>query len=92
MLSKIAVNYIWMPVTSVDVERSFSEYKHLLNDRRERLTEENTRRLMILYYNGDIEHQFRNIYKHNHYTKFFSNVIYIKTDNYFVTTPKQSYW
>ena len=26
LLNKIAVNYIWMPVTSVDVEQSFSEY------------------------------------------------------------------
>lgn len=58
LLSKIATHYIWMPVTSVDVERSFSEYKHLLNDRRERLTEENIQRLMILYFNGDIEHRF----------------------------------
>ena len=58
LLCKIATESIWMPVTSVDVERSFSNYKHLLNDRRERLTEENTRRLMILYYNGDIEHSF----------------------------------
>ena len=58
LLSKIAVYYIWMSVTSVDVERSFSEYKHLLNDKRERLTEKNTRQLMILYYNGDIEHHF----------------------------------
>ena len=47
-----------MPVASVDVERSFSNYKHLMNDRRERLTEENTLWLMILYYNGDIEHRF----------------------------------
>ena len=52
LLSKIAVNYIWMPVTSVDIECSFSEYKHLLNGRRERLTEENTRQLMILIIMG----------------------------------------
>ena len=58
LLSKIALRSIWMPVTSVSVERSFSQYKHLLNDRRERLTEENTRRLMMLYYNGDIEQRF----------------------------------
>lgn len=58
LLSKIATECIWMPVSSVDVERSFSNYKHLMNDRRERLTEENIRRLMILYYNGDIEQRF----------------------------------
>ena len=55
LLSKIALHSIWMPVTSVSVERRFSQYKHLLNDdRRERLTEETTCRLMMLYYNGDI--------------------------------------
>ena len=42
-------------MTSVDVERSFSQYKHPLNDRREGLTEENTKRLMMLYFNGDVE-------------------------------------
>lgn len=57
ILSSIARDAIWMPVTSVDVERSFSQYKHLLNDRREGLTEENTKRLMMLYFNGDVEGQ-----------------------------------
>ena len=37
LLATIAVDAMWMPVTSVDVERSFSQYKHLLNDRRESL-------------------------------------------------------
>ena len=41
-LSSIARDAMWMPVSSVDVERSFFQYKHLLNDRREVLTEENT--------------------------------------------------
>lgn len=57
-LAAIASHAIWMPVASVDVERSFSQYKHLLNDRRESLTEENTKRLVMLYYNGDIEGHF----------------------------------
>ena len=55
ILSAIAANAIWMPVVSVDVERSFSQYKHILNDRRESLTEQNTKRLVMLYFNGDIE-------------------------------------
>ena len=57
-LAAIAMQAIWMPVASVDVERSFSQYKHILNDRRESLTEENTKRLVLLYYNGDIEGHF----------------------------------
>ena len=47
-----------MPVASVEVERSFSLYKHILNKRCESLTEENTKRLVLLYYNGDIEGHF----------------------------------
>ena len=52
VLASIATDAIWMPVTSVDVERSFSQYKHLLNDRRESLTEEHTKCLLMLYFNG----------------------------------------
>ena len=58
LLSAVARDAIWMPVASVDVERSFSQYKHLLNDRRESLTDENTERLVMLYHNGDIEGRF----------------------------------
>ena len=60
LLSVVASEAIWMPGASVDVGRSFSQYKHLLNDRRESLTEENTKRLVMLYHNGDIEGRFNN--------------------------------
>ena len=46
VLVSIAIDAIRTPVTSVDVERSFSQYKHLLNGRRESVTEENTKRLL----------------------------------------------
>ena len=54
-LATIASLVIWMPVTLVDVERSFSQYKHILNDSRESLAKENTKRMVMLYYNGGIE-------------------------------------
>jgi hypothetical protein len=54
-LSKSALEAIWMPVSSVDVERSFSQYKHVMNDRRQNLTAEHTRQLSMLYFNGDCE-------------------------------------
>ena len=38
-LTAIAMQTLWTPVASVDVERSYSQYKHILNDRRESLTE-----------------------------------------------------
>ena len=57
-LAAIAMQAIWMPVASVEVEQSFSQYKHILNDHCESLTKENTKRLVLLYYNGDIQGQF----------------------------------
>ena len=55
LLSAVASEAIWMPVASVECEQSFSQYKYLLNDRRESLTEENTKRLVVLCHNGAIE-------------------------------------
>ena len=46
--------YMWFPVGSVDVERSFSAYKNLLSDKRYGLTQENTKNLTALYFNGDV--------------------------------------
>jgi hypothetical protein len=40
------------PLTSVDVERSFSIYKYLLNDRRQNLTKENIEMYNVIYYNS----------------------------------------
>ena len=54
-LGAMALNVMWLPVASVDVERSFSLYKHLLNEQRESLTEANTKQLLRLNYNGDLE-------------------------------------
>ena len=54
-LGKIATEHIWTKVTSVDAERSFSKYKHMLDDRRESLTVKHTKALLILYFNGDVE-------------------------------------
>lgn len=51
VLSKIALVYIWIPVSAADVERSFSNYKHILDDRRRSLTEKNIARLNFLYFN-----------------------------------------
>ncbi|XP_041480924.1 uncharacterized protein LOC121428390 [Lytechinus variegatus] len=57
-LASIAMDAMWMPVSSVDVERSFSQYKHILDDKRENLTPENTKMMTMLYYNADVERQF----------------------------------
>ena len=46
-----------MPVTSVDIERSFAQYKHLMNKQRENLTPENTQQFTMLYFNGDLENK-----------------------------------
>jgi hypothetical protein len=53
-LSRIAKTYIWFPLTSCDVERSFSMYKHFLTDRRDSLKEERVSHLIILHYNKSL--------------------------------------
>jgi len=58
LLEQIANKVIWMPVTSLDIERSFSQYKHLLNKQCESLTPENTKQLIMLYYNRNLEKRF----------------------------------
>ena len=50
-LSKIAQIYIWLPVAGVDVERSFSNYKNILSERRMRLSEKSISMLNFLYHN-----------------------------------------
>ena len=52
-LSLLALIYIWLPVSGVDVERSFSSYKSILSDRRVALKEESIKMLNFLYYNLD---------------------------------------
>jgi hypothetical protein len=39
------------PIVSVDVERSFSQYKNLLSDNRQRFNQENIRMYHIIQYN-----------------------------------------
>uniref|UniRef100_A0A8D8LAV1 HAT C-terminal dimerisation domain-containing protein n=1 Tax=Cacopsylla melanoneura TaxID=428564 RepID=A0A8D8LAV1_9HEMI len=41
----------YCPMTSVDVERSFSSYKYILEDRRHRFTMENLGKIMVLHFN-----------------------------------------
>ena len=56
-LSSLALIYIWLPVSGVDVERSFSSYKSILSDRRVGLKEESIKMLNFLYFNlnGNID-------------------------------------
>ena len=58
LLKQIANKVIEMPVTSINAECSFSQYKNLLNKHHKSLTPENTKQLTMLYYNGDLEKQF----------------------------------
>ena len=43
-------NVKFAPLVTVDVERSFSQYKYILSDRRTRLTDENIERLNIVMF------------------------------------------
>ena len=51
-LTQIAWIYIWLPIFGVDVERSFSDYKNILDDRRHALSKESIERLNFLYFNS----------------------------------------
>jgi hypothetical protein len=51
-LSKLALEYIWLPVSGVDVERSFSAYTNILSDRRHALSENSVAALNFLYFNS----------------------------------------
>ncbi|KAL4132751.1 hypothetical protein QTP88_009852 [Uroleucon formosanum] len=47
------IYYKFAPITSVDVERSFSKYKHILSDRRRRFLFENLKKVLIVQCNSD---------------------------------------
>ena len=51
--SSLALTYIWLPVSGVDIERSFSSYKSILSDRRVALKEDSIKMLNFLYFNLD---------------------------------------
>ena len=51
ILSKIALEYIWLPISSCIVERSFSMYNILLDSNRQNLTEDLLKKLNMLYFN-----------------------------------------
>ena len=52
-LSSLALTYIWLPVSGIDIERSFSSYKSILSDRRVALKEDSIKMLNFLYFNLD---------------------------------------
>src|SRR6185369_3597647 len=47
----IALKYVWLPVSGVDVERSFSIYKSILTDKRTALKEDSIKKLNFMYFN-----------------------------------------
>ena len=50
-LTPIALKYIWLPVSGVDVERSFSNYKSILTNKCTALKEDSIKKLKIMYFN-----------------------------------------
>ncbi|RHZ86998.1 hypothetical protein Glove_41g190 [Diversispora epigaea] len=52
ILYKIAFDYIWLPVSSCSVERSFSMYNSLLDSDCQNLSLDSLKRLNMLYFNG----------------------------------------
>ena len=54
------LKYNFAPLTSVDVERSFSIYKYILSDRRQSLTESNLAMLSVIQYNNFLNDETNN--------------------------------
>jgi hypothetical protein len=52
LLSQIALNYIWFPISSCSVERSFSMYNSLLDNDRQNLSPDSLKKLNMLYFNS----------------------------------------
>ncbi|CAB4432412.1 unnamed protein product [Rhizophagus irregularis] len=52
ILSNIALDYIWLPISSCTVERSFSMYNSLLDNDRQSLSKDSLKGLSMLYFNG----------------------------------------
>lgn len=47
-------NFLYAPISSVDVERSFSAFQNVLQDKRERFTAENIEKVVVIYYNKEL--------------------------------------
>ena len=53
ILSKLALDYIWLLISSCSVERSFSIYNNILDENRQNLSEDSLKRLNMMYFNGN---------------------------------------
>ena len=53
ILSKIALDYIWLPISSCSVERSFSIYNNILDSNRQNLSKDSLKKLNMMYFNGN---------------------------------------
>src|SRR6185437_10583325 len=54
ILSNIALDYIWLSISSCTVERSFSMYNSLLDNDRQNLSQDSLKKLSMMYFNGRI--------------------------------------
>jgi hypothetical protein len=53
ILANIAIDYIWLPISSCAVERSFSFYNTILDFNRQNLSKESLKQLNMLYFNKE---------------------------------------
>jgi len=52
IISGIALDYIWLPISECSVEQSFSKYNNLLSSDCQNLSKESLKMLSMLYFNG----------------------------------------
>jgi len=53
-LFKIALSVLSVPITSAEVERSFSAYNKIVSDLRTRMGNDTARVQAMMYFNGDV--------------------------------------
>lgn len=52
IISNIALDYIWLPISSCSVERSFSLYNTILDSDRQNLSQDSLKQFNMIYYNN----------------------------------------
>jgi len=53
ILSSIALDYIWLPISSCTVERSFSFYNTILDTNRQNLSQDSLKILTMMHFNSN---------------------------------------
>ncbi|RHZ53787.1 hypothetical protein Glove_437g45 [Diversispora epigaea] len=80
-LIEIAYDYIWLPISSCAVERSFSVYNNILSNNRQNLSTESLKILNMMYFNNLAYNKF-SIHFSNHPSRSLFKAVHIFDPRY----------